>query len=290
MRYDLSEHLCRQIAFSRSTFGPGPRTAGVIDHIRKELDEVVEAGGAPEEWVDVVILALDGLTRSILFADGGCGSTDDAAAEAALMIREKQGINERRSWPDWRAAPADRAIEHDGGSGSIAENSRTIVAAAEVAPEPKCGLRARVVTGNRAHQFVFVDLGTDHPLYVIMAGYTNLFGLNSALKSGVGCVNLLNGLVIPSSQMTFRNYVRASDLREDPYNARPTDFSFDNVALYNEGVQPSSLFMEMRNYPSFMAAHGFCKSAAAEKLSEINLALAGVAIGGAANSKPRVRP
>lgn len=113
MRYDLSEHLCRQIAFSRSTFGPGPRTAGVIDHIREELDKVAEAGGAPEEWVDVVILALDGLTRSILFADGGCGSTDDAAAEAALMIREKQGINERRSWPDWRAAPADRAIEHE---------------------------------------------------------------------------------------------------------------------------------------------------------------------------------
>lgn len=112
MRYDLSEHLCRQIAFSRATFGPGKRTAGVVDHIRTELVEVEEAGGSPEEWVDVVILALDGLTRSILFADGGCGETDDAAAEAAHMIREKQGINERRSWPDWRTTKADRAIEH----------------------------------------------------------------------------------------------------------------------------------------------------------------------------------
>ena len=113
MRYDLSEHLCRQIAFSRATFGPGQRTADVIDHIRTELVEVEEAGGSPEEWVDVVILALDGLTRSILFAGGGCGETDDAAAEAAHMIREKQGINERRSWPHWRTAPAGTAIEHD---------------------------------------------------------------------------------------------------------------------------------------------------------------------------------
>lgn len=97
MHYDLSEHLCRHIAFSRAACGPGRRTAGIIHQIRKGLADVEEAGGTPEEWVDVVILALDGLTRSILFADGGCGETDDAAAEAAHMIREKQGINERRT-------------------------------------------------------------------------------------------------------------------------------------------------------------------------------------------------
>ena len=112
MRYDLSEHLCRQIAFSRATFGPGQLTAGVIDHIREELVEVEEAGGTPEEWVDVVILALDGLTRSILYAPLGFSSTDEAAAQAAHMIREKQGINEQRRWPDWRTAKLGEAIEH----------------------------------------------------------------------------------------------------------------------------------------------------------------------------------
>ena len=59
---NLVDHLIRQMAFSHATFGPGTRTAGVADHIRKELDEVLEAGGSADEWVDVVILALDGLT------------------------------------------------------------------------------------------------------------------------------------------------------------------------------------------------------------------------------------
>lgn len=132
MRYDLSEHLCRHIAFSRATFGPGQRTAGIIDHIRKELVEVEEAGGTPEEWVDVVILALDGLTRSILYAPLGFSGTDEAAAQAAHMIREKQGINERRSWPDWRTAPAGEAIEHE----------RAVLRTLEGAPQVLVEMRA----------------------------------------------------------------------------------------------------------------------------------------------------
>jgi len=28
------------------------------------------------------------------------------------MIAEKQTRNEARTWPDWRTAPKDRAIEH----------------------------------------------------------------------------------------------------------------------------------------------------------------------------------
>lgn len=37
--FDLSQHLLRQRAFSRATFGAGRRTKGVVDHIRKELLE-----------------------------------------------------------------------------------------------------------------------------------------------------------------------------------------------------------------------------------------------------------
>ena len=51
---DLEQHLKRQIAFSRATFGPGERRAGVIDHIRKELAEVEEANGDPGKAIEHV--------------------------------------------------------------------------------------------------------------------------------------------------------------------------------------------------------------------------------------------
>lgn len=111
---DLEQHLLRQMAFSRATFGPGARTAGVCDHIRKELVEVESAplSFRSQEWVDVVILALDGLTRSLLNETNGVETQEQAAFAAVMAIRNKQSKNERRNWPDWRTAPLDKAIEH----------------------------------------------------------------------------------------------------------------------------------------------------------------------------------
>lgn len=106
---DLNEHLKRQMAFSRATYGPGERTSGVVDHIRKELVEVEESGGEPEEWVDVVILALDGLWRSLEARDAAWNGLSKIACG---LIYTKQGRNEQRDWPDWRSAPKDKAIEH----------------------------------------------------------------------------------------------------------------------------------------------------------------------------------
>lgn len=101
-QFDLVAHLHRQAAFSERTFGPGSRLNGVIDHIRKELIEVRESGGDLSEWVDVIILAMDGAWRS--------GATPE---EIVAAIEAKQTRNERRTWPDWRTMPQDRAIEHD---------------------------------------------------------------------------------------------------------------------------------------------------------------------------------
>lgn len=120
---DLEQHLLRQMAFSRATFGPGARNAGVVDHIRKELEEVQRAlegredhdpakWDAAREWVDVVILALDGLTRQIRDITGFRDAPEEAARTACRMILEKQARNETRDWPDWRSAPKDKAIEH----------------------------------------------------------------------------------------------------------------------------------------------------------------------------------
>ena len=98
---NLVEHLQRQRDWSEATFGPGERTAGVLDHIRKELNEVEREPHDLTEWVDVVLLALDGAWRH--------GYTPEQIAEA---IAAKQARNESRQWPDWRTQPADRAIEH----------------------------------------------------------------------------------------------------------------------------------------------------------------------------------
>lgn len=109
---DLSQHLLRQMAFSRATFGPAERRDGVIEHIRKELAEVATADtpmARHREWTDVVILALDGLTRS-LRTEGY--SPRLAAEKACELILEKQSVNESRDWPDWRGMPTDKAIEH----------------------------------------------------------------------------------------------------------------------------------------------------------------------------------
>lgn len=100
--FDMRAHLQRQREWSERTFGPGPRAAGVVDHIRKELSEIEADPADLAEWVDVVILALDGAWRA--------GFSPD---EIIAQITAKQTKNENRVWPDWRTMPLDKAIEHD---------------------------------------------------------------------------------------------------------------------------------------------------------------------------------
>jgi len=127
---DFVSHLTRQAAFSHATFGPGPHTNGVSDHVRKELEEIASVYADPGrdqdcklterkthaaaalEWTDVAILGLDGLLRAISSANPDM-TFDAVAHQAFLQIRDKQGKNERRTWPDWRKAKPDTAIEHD---------------------------------------------------------------------------------------------------------------------------------------------------------------------------------
>ncbi|MFY2570146.1 dATP/dGTP pyrophosphohydrolase domain-containing protein [Achromobacter ruhlandii] len=99
--FDFVAHLARQSEFSARTFGPGARVAGVCDHIRKELIEVETSGGDLKEWVDVIILGLDGAWRS--------GATPQ---EIISAIVAKQAKNEARTWPDWRTVDPNKAIEH----------------------------------------------------------------------------------------------------------------------------------------------------------------------------------
>ena len=99
---DLVTLLTAQREWSEATFGPGDRLHGLLDHLRKELVEIEESPADVTEWLDVVILALDGAWRS--------GHTPDQIAAALNAKYEK---NRNRKWPDWRTAEAGKAIEHD---------------------------------------------------------------------------------------------------------------------------------------------------------------------------------
>ena len=113
---DFEQHLMRQIAWSRATFGPGTRQEGVSDHIHKELVEVANAPTHSErvnEWTDVVILALDGLWRELAYGAGLTLPTSIVAEYIVNSILNKHDKNELRDWPDWRTADPNKAIEHD---------------------------------------------------------------------------------------------------------------------------------------------------------------------------------
>jgi len=99
-------HLARQREWSSETFGPGTRLLGVLDHIRKEVTEIEADPSDLGEWVDVLILAFDGAWRA--------GHEPQAIIDA---IKTKQARNEARTWPDWRTADPNKAIEHLAGEG-----------------------------------------------------------------------------------------------------------------------------------------------------------------------------
>lgn len=112
---NLEQHLTRQMAFSGATYGPGERRKGVCDHIRKEIEKEilkdgVDAAEAATEFVDLVLLSLDGLWRAL---EASGVEWERIPYVATQMITAKQGRNEQRVWPDWRTMSADKAIEHD---------------------------------------------------------------------------------------------------------------------------------------------------------------------------------
>ena len=132
--FDLIKYAKCHKTWSWSTFGPpresrrvpmngdipcGERTdciGGVIDHIGQELYEVTHAADREArrfEWVDIVILAMEGYLR-----DGG------TPMGFALDLGQKQRINEQRKWPDWRQTDPGKAIQHIEGGPLAAELTR----------------------------------------------------------------------------------------------------------------------------------------------------------------------
>ena len=101
VEFDLIAHLARQRSFSLQTFGPGPRTEGICNHIRKELQEITQAPADLTEWIDVALLAFDGALRA-----------GYSPATIATALGAKLAANQARNWPDWRTVAPGDPIEH----------------------------------------------------------------------------------------------------------------------------------------------------------------------------------
>ena len=92
------EYFVRQSEWSANTFGHGTRTQGIVEHIRKELDEVLAKPHDLEEWIDLTMLAMDGFWRH--------GGDPRAIVD---HLQAKQAKNFARKWHK----PEDgRAVEH----------------------------------------------------------------------------------------------------------------------------------------------------------------------------------
>lgn len=105
----LAFYVTLQSKWSRKTFGPGRRTEGVLDHIRKELKEVKKHPWDVMEYVDVAILALDGAQR--ICRESGLSAYETGHLVGTALER-KALLNRARKWPNWRTADPHKAIEH----------------------------------------------------------------------------------------------------------------------------------------------------------------------------------
>lgn len=144
------QFLARQCSVNRHAFGPMDRQEGVLDHMAQEMEEVRNADGhirKAEEWVDLVILAQDGLLRAAReslrermnqvpwdgndrfvydsddnnriighISNGVAEPTSDYVAASAMEILiAKRDKVEIRSYPDWREQDPNKATNHDRG-------------------------------------------------------------------------------------------------------------------------------------------------------------------------------
>lgn len=96
---NLMGYVYRQIDWSMRTFGVGLRTVGVTEHIKKEIEEIRAEPADVKEWIDIIILAIDGYWRA-----GG------QPADLEWFLIEKQLTNFKRQWPV--AGSEDQPVEH----------------------------------------------------------------------------------------------------------------------------------------------------------------------------------
>ena len=94
----LENWIEKHVKWSQATFGTGCDDNGIIDHIEKELVEITRSPGDLEEWIDVIILAIDGASRNGF-----------SPAEIGVCLEMKRIKNANR---EWNPVVPGRATEH----------------------------------------------------------------------------------------------------------------------------------------------------------------------------------
>lgn len=94
----MLRYIERQIEWSQKTFGHSVRTEGICKHIESELAEIRAKPNDLMEWVDVIILAIDGAWRAGYDAEQILDAMDD-----------KQDINFKR---EWKVGNDDEPVHH----------------------------------------------------------------------------------------------------------------------------------------------------------------------------------
>ncbi len=83
----IEKYIENQRKWSIGVFGEGRRTEGILKHIAKESEEVRAEPDDLEEWIDIVILALDGAWRA-----------GHSPRDVVDMMMHKQMVNFNRDW------------------------------------------------------------------------------------------------------------------------------------------------------------------------------------------------
>lgn len=98
----IDEDVIQEIKeWNFEAFGPGERLEGTIKHIKKELKEIEKEPHDLIEWIDVMMLAINGALRH--------GHEPQAIIDA---FHKKFEINKNRKWADWRIVGKDQPITH----------------------------------------------------------------------------------------------------------------------------------------------------------------------------------
>jgi Protein of unknown function (DUF550) len=100
----FDDYLRRHLEWGHAMFGTpadGRGPLGPLDHLKKEIKEIEESPNDLEEWIDAIILSIDGFLRA-----GG------KVTMVLPLLFAKQAKNGLRDWPDWRKVDPNKAIEH----------------------------------------------------------------------------------------------------------------------------------------------------------------------------------